>query len=150
MTEHSTGQRLAAAARYLRRALDNDATGDARQGYELVGLAQAELEPGASLAEPPQRELLDDLEPLLTRNLVLAARAAVDVTTPAQFNRGVLASLLARSGYQVLLDARIWPEPPLSEYHLRDVDESLAEALEEAGAIEVPIGIPPTHTWWRR
>ncbi len=148
MTTHSTGDRLAAAGRYLRRALDNDAPDHARRAYELVGQAQAELN-GTSLTAPPLRHLLlDELGSLLAGDPVLAARAAVDIATPVQFNEDLLGSLLARSGYQVLLDAGVWEEPPLSDFHLAEVDEALAEAVEHEGGVEVPAGIPATHTWW--
>ena len=53
--QHTTEQRVAAAARYLRLALDNDATADARRAYQLVGLALAELPSPGEPAFPPSR-----------------------------------------------------------------------------------------------
>jgi hypothetical protein len=146
--QHTTEQRLSAAARYLRLALDNDATADARRGYQLVGLALAEL-PDPGMAGFPAL-IRDRLGRLLTSDPVLAARAAADIASPAQDDGDVRASLLARSGYQVLLDAGVWTQPPLSDFHLAEVDEGLAEALALHGAPQVPEGIPASHTWWRR
>lgn len=150
MTPHTTEERLSAAARYLRLALDTDSTADARRAYQLVGLALAEVPGGAAQGRPSAELLRDRLGQLLTSDPVLAARAAADIVTPAQDDGDVTASLWARSGYQLLLDAGVWPQPPLSDFHLADVDDALAEAVAQRPEIAVPAGVPASHSWWRR
>jgi hypothetical protein len=83
----------------------------------------------------------------------LMARTAANVTIPLlrHGREGLREALLGRSGYQVLLDLGAWPEPPLSDFHLADVDEALADAVvdEPLRPDEVPDGLPASHRWWR-
>jgi hypothetical protein len=80
----------------------------------------------------------------------LMARAAANLDSPFD-NRpeddGLLDSLYARSGYQMLLDLHVWPEPPLSDFHLGEVGKQLARGVADDPPA-VPAGIPAAHTWW--
>ena len=56
-----------------------------------------------------------------------------------------------RSGYQVLLDAGLWAEPPLDPAELEEVDESIREmvrTVEFPTDERRPVVVPPGHDWW--
>lgn len=56
----------------------------------------------------------------------------------------------ARSGYEALLDAQIWAEPPLNQPSLEEGDEELIDTVNPVGAetLDVPDDVPHHHTWW--
>jgi hypothetical protein len=57
--------------------------------------------------------------------------------------------LYGRSGYQFLVDADVWDEPPLSAFHLAEVDEALADVVRANGVgTDQPPDAPPSHVWW--
>ena len=128
-------------------ATAHDDAGSAINALTFVGMAQRDLgdQPLAATTEAAA------LKARAADHPDLIARAAANLDLPATQRRGqdgLLDSLYARTGYQLLLDMGTWPEPPLSDFHLGEVDDELAEAVAAAPP-EVPPGIPPSHTWWR-
>ncbi|HSK98566.1 MAG TPA: hypothetical protein VK891_18205 [Euzebyales bacterium] len=146
-------QWVESAVALLERAVAGDDVDAARQAFERIARAEAAL--GAdSLASAPQAEAQRaELRRLAGADPDLMARTAANVTIPLlrHGRDGLRDALLGRSGYQVLLDLGTWPEPPLSDFHLADVDEALADAVadEPLRPDEVPDGLPASHTWWR-
>lgn len=141
------------AVSLLERAVAADDVDAARLGFERIARAEAALGDGSLRSAPEAEEQRDALRRLAAADPPLMARAAANVTTPLVLHGrdGLRDALLARSGYQVLLDLDTWPEPPLSAFHQLDVDEALADAAEEEPLRpdEVPAGLPASHTWWR-
>jgi hypothetical protein len=142
-------QRIESALAELDYAARRDDAAGAINALTYVGLAEAELG-GESLASAPRAAAQrDELRARAADHPDLIARAAanLDVLIRRRPEDGLVDALLARTGYQVLLDLGTWPEPPLDEFHLGETDEELAEAVAAAPP-EVPAGVPPAHRWW--
>lgn len=60
--------------------------------------------------------------------------------------------LYARSGYQVLVDAGVWPSHPVRVEHLAESDEEIVDAVAEVGVPDrdIPGWVPASHAWWPR
>ncbi|GAB1642222.1 hypothetical protein [Krasilnikovia sp. MM14-A1259] len=138
-------EQVQAALRELAYAAAHDDAESAINALTRIGLAEAALGP-RSLAEVPKAA--DVLRAAAAGHGPLIARAAANVDVAMRRgDDGLVDALLARSGYQVLLDLGTWPQPPLDDFHLGEADEELADAVA-ADPPEVPDGIPHTHRWW--
>lgn len=129
----------------FRRAVEQQRATAAIRTLELVGLAA--LSTGRTTVPESTRALLA-AHPDLVRGAV-AVLGSMSEMYGAEVLRSVL---LARSGYQVLLDAGVWASAPLDEPSVAEGDEEI-EALAARVALppdEVPAHVPPSHTWWPR
>ncbi|GAB1693636.1 hypothetical protein KRM28CT15_54390 [Krasilnikovia sp. M28-CT-15] len=149
----AVGQQVDAALRELEFAAAHDDAASAINALTRIGLAEAALG-SHSLAGPrrpedaAEREAADTLRKAAAAQGPLIARAAANVDVAMRRgDDGLTDALLARSGYQVLLDLGTWPQPPLDDFHLGEADEELADAVA-ANPPQVPDGIPRTHRWW--
>lgn len=115
------------------------------EGLHLVGRAFFSSEPFE--VDPDLRVLLVE-QPGLAR-----AGAAVLGTLSEMYGAEMIEKILyARSGYQALLDAGVWKEPPLDAAQLEESDEDILALVEREGLARdrVPAGVPAHHGWWPR
>jgi hypothetical protein len=141
------------AVELLGSAVATDDVSLARQAFQFLARAESAL-PEKSLVDAPEaapiREQLRRLA--AADDTELMARTAANVTRPLSkdWPEGLRDALLGRSGYQLLQDMGTWTKPPLSEFHLADVDDDLADATEAHPLApgEIPAGLPASHTWW--
>lgn len=122
------------------------AADDARlavDALELVGRAAVAL-PFAPLPVATVTAFRGEAR-LVAQAVALLGALAADDGAPALTHL-----LLARSGYQALLDVRAWRTPPLEGIHLQRTDAALVALVRTAGseAPARPRGAPATHTWW--
>jgi len=142
---------LAAALDRLTAAAAQDWPATARTALINVGLAEAALGAESLVTAPSVAAEREALKAAAADTERLIARAAANIDTlltQRDDDSALEDALLARTGYQDLLDMGTWPEPPLDDFHLGEVDEELADAVA-ASPPTVPPGIPPEHTWWR-
>lgn len=143
----------ASAVALLEYALADDNVDRATEALSAIGRAEAlSGQDRVPASSSDASELRETLRRLAASDPDLLGRAAANAVYPWRDygGQGLPDALFARSGYQVLLDMGTWPEPPLSAYHLLNVDTELREALSEQPlpSDEVPTGFPETHTWW--
>jgi hypothetical protein len=84
-------------------------------------------------------------------NVVRRATAVLGVLAEMYGSEMIAQILYARSGYQVLLDAGLWAEPPVDPAEVVEVDEAICEKVQtvEFPADERrPKAVPPGHDWW--
>ncbi len=169
---------LEAAAAHLERAVAAD---DAREAIRVLELVGRELvapggprtlvvggraaglgrargsgvdDGGGSAAKVDVVTLPDGLVALLAEHPGLVARAARSLGMFAEMDgaEAFPEMLYARSGYQALVDARVWPTHPVRIEHLEESDEEIIDAVAEVGVpdADIPAGVPPGHPWWPR
>ncbi|BFU43192.1 hypothetical protein [Krasilnikovia sp. MM14-A1004] len=141
-------QHVDAALRELDFAAAHDDAASAINALTRIGLAEAALGPRSLTDAPEAATQREALRAAAGGHGPLIARAAANVDVPMRRgDEGLVDALLARTGYQVLLDLGAWAQPPLDDFHLGEADDELADAVA-AGPPEVPDGIPRTHRWW--
>lgn len=152
-TERTPHDHTVAARALLERARTADEPERAVQA--LAEIARAAEAFDWNLDRPQAAEFATELRDLAAGDSALIGWAILTVTNGLYGDDpdGVVEALLARSGFQALLDLGAWPESPVDAGHLADVDDELTEAvearrLEEAGSIERPVSIPTHHSWW--
>ena len=141
---------LVAARQHLTAAAAQNWSDTARQALIYVGRAEAALE-SSLLTEPSVAAEREALRAAAAEVGELVRQAALTIDSLAlepDDEDALEEALLARTGYQDLLDMRTWPEPPLPAFDLGEVDRELAIVVAECHP-PVPAGIPPAHTWWR-
>jgi hypothetical protein len=146
----SAAEHLEIAIRYLTAAVAQNWSDTARQALISVGRAEAALGPESLLTAPSvasEREALRAAA-ASTGELVRQAALTIDSLALEPDDEDALEeALLARTGYQDLLDMGTWPSPPLPAFDLTEVDRELATVVTKASPPR-PAGIPPPHTWW--
>jgi hypothetical protein len=142
--------RVDSALAELDHAQRYDDAGSAINALIYVGMAEVALGRDSLVSAPRAAVQRDALRSSAEAHGDLIARAAANLDVRIRQrpdDDGLVDALLARTGYQVLLDLGTWPEPPLDDFHLGEVDEELAEAVAAAPP-DVPEGVPPSHRWW--
>jgi len=146
MTEQPENSGYATAESSFRRALSDDDAWAAVTTLELIGRAALAENAPASLRLPVR------FASLLADNSRLVARAASVLGTASEMDgeQALPQVLYARSGYQALLDAGIWPQPPLDQFHLDESDEEIHALVAQVGVPDSqrPGSVPVGHTWW--
>jgi len=130
------------AVLYLERAVAGDDARMARQA--LFQLGRGAFESGADVA-------VERFGPEAGAHPELIDRAANSLGSFAEmWPEDALPDVLyGRSAYQFLVDGGVWAEPPISAFHLAEVDESLADVVREHGVgTDDPPDAPPHHVWW--
>lgn len=130
----------------FRRAVAEQRAEAAVQTLELIGRAvldtSADKDPNIA---PHFVELLSS-HPDIVRGA-----AAVLGSLSEMYGAEMLPKVLyARSGYQALLDAGIWSDPPLDQASLDETDEEIQELVDSTifPPDEVPPNVPSGHKWW--
>ncbi len=145
---------LVAAGKVLEYALSSQNVRRAVQALTDVGRAGA-TSPHEPTPSPSTRDLASAAEwgtltELFQRDpTLISVAAAVGIVQPWRDHQedGLQDSLMARSGYQMLLDRKIWTAPPVDDFHLGEVDEELLEAVREFPQ-QRPANLPAAHFWW--
>jgi hypothetical protein len=151
-SKRSPHDHIVAATALLDLARAADQPGRAVQA--LAECARAAEAFDWKLDRPEAAETAAELRDFAAGDAALLGWAVLTVTNGLYGDDpdGVVEALLARSGFQVLLDLGVWEECPVDAGHLADVDDELAEAVEERrlddGPLERPVTIPTHHTWW--
>ena len=147
----SASEHLDTAIRYLAAAAAQNGSDTARQALISVGRAEAALGPESLVTAPSMAAARDALRSASVEmgELVRQAALTIDSMSLEHDNSDALEeALLARTGYQDLVDMEVWREPPLAPFDLNEIDKELAIVVARS-APPVAAGIPPTHTWWR-
>lgn len=155
---------LEAAEAYLERAVVAD---DAREAIRVLELVGRELLSSGrprtvvvgGAGAPGDGEggvvtLPDALVSALAAHPGLVARAARSLGMFAEMDgaEAFPEMLYARSGYQALVDAGVWPAHPVRGEHLAESDEEIVDAVAEVGVpdADIPAWVPESHAWWPR
>ena len=141
---------LIAARKHLEAAVLQNWSATARQALTYVGRAEAALE-SSLLTEPSVATEREAVRAAAAAAGELVRRAALTIDSLAldtEDEDALEEALLARTGYQDLLDLSTWPEPPLPAFDLDCVDQELAIVVARRRP-PVPAGIPAGHTWWQ-
>lgn len=140
---------LVTARRYLEAAAVQSWSDTARQGLTSVGRAEAALA-ASLLTEPSVASELEGVRAAAAPVGELVRQAVLTLDSLALDRDdadGLEEALLARTGYQDLLDLGTWPQPPLPASVLGEVDVELAAVVADRRP-RVPAGVPASHTWW--
>ncbi|UZN03703.1 hypothetical protein [Cellulomonas sp. S1-8] len=141
---------LVAARQHLEAAALQNWSDTARQALTCVGRAEAALA-SSLVAEPSvaaEREAVRTAAAAVGELVRQAALTIDSLALEPDDDDALQEALLARTGYQDLLDMGTWPQPPLPAFDLAEVDRELAVVVARRRP-PVPAGIPAGHTWWQ-